>query len=312
MTLMRYWALCLATAICGGFIAIDRFAFGAHAAAWIAFGVAVGATVFSVAACLLALARENHAFSGLSALSGLIAGWTVIATLVFNAPTAIWLAFASGLALVLVSLRALALHETTVERVVHALERSATLEPTPAAPSARPTPATAGHRPARADQLSAPMRSWMYWLAETGIALCGAFVVLLTFALTVPGTAHTSPRWIAFGIGIAGSCLALGAVLSRMLPRGASGLSDAGGRRATAVAALASIPAPVAMIVTMAIFGGDTARWIAFALGCAMVGMSLIALALHELTTERVRHELEVAEPTRAPQPAGTPVGSAA
>jgi hypothetical protein len=310
MTLMRYWALCLAAAICGGFIAIERFAFGSQAAAWIAFGVAVAATVFSVGAFLLALARDNHALSGLGALSALIAGWTVIATLVFNPPTALWLAFADGLVLVLVSFRALALHETTVERVVHALERSAPVEPRPA----QPAPSTAGERPLATGELSAPMRSWMYWLTQMGIALAGAFVVLLTFALTAPGTNHASPRWIAFGIGIAASCLAFAGVLSRVLAGGASRLSDGepGGPRATAAAALASLGAPVAMIVTMAVYGGDTARWIAFALGCAMVGVSLIALALHELTTERVRHELEVSEPRPAPQPAGSPAGLAA
>ena len=40
-----------------------------------------------------------------------------------------------------------------------------------------------------------------------------------------------------------------------------------------------------------------------------MTLMPLIAPALHELTSERVRHELDVAEPAPAPQPAGSPAG---
>lgn len=35
----RYWAATLATAVCGGFIVIVRFAFSSSATPWIVFGV---------------------------------------------------------------------------------------------------------------------------------------------------------------------------------------------------------------------------------------------------------------------------------
>jgi hypothetical protein len=94
MTHMRYWALSVATAAAGGFIAVDRFAFVPQHAIWIAFGVAIAAGVFSLAASAVALVRQNQRFSGLSAVSALIAGFTIIAMRTFTAPTALWLAFA--------------------------------------------------------------------------------------------------------------------------------------------------------------------------------------------------------------------------
>jgi hypothetical protein len=57
MTHMRYWALTVAAAAAGGFIAVDRFAFVPQHAIWIAFGVAIAAGVFSLAASAVALVR---------------------------------------------------------------------------------------------------------------------------------------------------------------------------------------------------------------------------------------------------------------
>jgi hypothetical protein len=79
MTHMRYWAMTFAVAIGGTFLAIQRFAFAPTTAVWIAFGVASAAVVLSLAAALVALLRDNQSFSGVSALSALVAGWTVIA-----------------------------------------------------------------------------------------------------------------------------------------------------------------------------------------------------------------------------------------
>jgi hypothetical protein len=48
----------------------------------------------------------------------------------------------------------------------------------------------------------------------------------------------------------------------------------------------------------MALHASIDYRWTAFGLGAAMVGVSLAASVIHELTRERVRHELEVEHPT--------------
>ncbi|MGH2865433.1 MAG: hypothetical protein ACRDJX_09330 [Solirubrobacteraceae bacterium] len=311
MTHTRYWAATLATALCGGFIVIVRFAFDNFSTPWIVFGVAIGATVFSLAAFLVALLRASHAFSGLSAVNGLIGAWTIVAMLTLNKPAAGWLAFADGLALVIVSLRALALHETSIERIVYALEdeRSEDLDGGRLATAAvGVSNSTAGRRLT----VSAPMRSWLSWLTNIAIAVTGGFIVVMTFALTRTGTSHVSPRWVAFGLAIGVACVALGSLVDRGLLRRTRRTSDWTDEGRPGLLALAggNLAAAVALIVTMIVYTGDTARWIAFALGCAMVGVSLLALAVHEITTERVRHELEVAEPSsthRTVPPHGVP-----
>jgi hypothetical protein len=313
MTHMRYWAMSLATAICGGFIAIERFGFAPSTAVWIAFGMAIGATLFSLAGFMLALMREDHTFSALSAMSGLAAGWTIIAMRVFTGSTALWLAFAGGVLMLLLSLRALALHETTIERVVHALEPAEPTRPVPSRSLAAAAGSSGRFPLPRSLPISGAMRSWMYWLTHTALALAGAFVVLMTFALTAPGHHHASPRWIAFGIGVAATCLGLGALVERGLARdtgaGEGGLS---GRPAAIGVTCASTAVGIALIVLMALLGGNTARWWAFGLGCAMAGVSLLASVIHELSSERVRHELEIARPTAAAKPEPTTSAPAA
>jgi MFS family permease len=310
MTHTRYWAMSVATAVAGAFIAIERFAFAEADAIWITFAVALAATVFSLAAFGVALLRENRAFSGMSALSALAGGFTVIAMRAFNAPTSLWIALAGGVALLLISLRALALHETTVERVTYALEHGlpvATIEglvpeeaPAPAAPQRGRVAMLA-----RRLEVSAPMRSWTYWLALTGIALAGGFVVLMSFALNVPGTNYDTMRWLTFGIGIATGLMALGALLQHVVVnRRPAAEGEAPGRREAILATGASLAVSLGMIATMAIYSTSTLRWIAFALGAGLAGISLLAQVAHELTSERVRHELEVAAPARTGQPA--------
>jgi hypothetical protein len=138
----------------------------------------------------------------------------------------------------------------------------------------------------------------MYWLTHTGLALAGAFVVLLTFAFTVPGHHHASVRWITFGVGIAATAVALASLLGRALARDFAGPCEGlSGRLGAIGLTAASMGVGVEMIVTMIVLSGSSARWVAFALGCGMTGVSLVASLIHELTSERVRHELEVAAP---------------
>ncbi|HTZ63343.1 MAG TPA: hypothetical protein VMB51_04510 [Solirubrobacteraceae bacterium] len=291
MTHTRYWAATLATALCGGFIVIVRFAFSISSTPWIVFGVAIAATVCSLAAFAVALLRSSQAFSGLSAINALIGAWTIIAMLTLNKPAAGWLAFACGLGLLMVALRALALHETTIERIVYGLEGTGADD--------EQLGTTTNSRVVRRLTVSAPMRSWLSWLTNTAIAVAGGFIVILTFALTRPGTSHASPRWLAFGLAIGVACVAVGSLLDRALLHTTGRTADwtAEGRRALLALAGGNLATAVALIVTMIVSNGDTARWIAFGLGCAMVGISLVALTVHEVTTERVRHELEVAQP---------------
>ena len=303
MTHTRYWTATLATAVCATFIVIASFAFRPDTAAWVVFGVAIGATVTSLAALLVALVRDSQSFSGLSAVNAIAAGWTIIAMVTLAKPAAAWVAFGDGIAITIVSLLALSLHETWIERVIHAVQS------TDAAVASANGPTRRMRVTAQVSlRISAPMRSWLAWLANASIAVCGAFIVIVTFAMTRPGAHHASPRWIAFGVAIAAASVALASLVERASDRTARTADwDARGRVALITTAVANILVAAALIVTMLVYTASTARWLAFAFGCGLAGFALLALAVHEFTTERVRHELEVAAPSAgvAP-PAGT------
>jgi hypothetical protein len=290
MTHIRYWALTMATALAGAFIAIDRFAFTPSNSIDVAFGVAIAAAVFSLAATAVALLRENQTFSGTSALSAFVAAFTIIATRAFTGPTALWLAFAGGVALLLLSLRALALHETTVEQVVHQLELSSSGESTVAVRRS-------------GIEISGTMRSWLYWLSHTAIALAGAFVVASTFIWRNGDTATVSPRWLAFGVGVGIASIGVASLVDRAADAYRKGYAP---ERAAAIAltGLAVLGAVALFVVMAATTNAYDVRWWAFGLAAGLSGVSLAASIVHELTTERVRHELEVAQGTRQAVPA--------
>jgi hypothetical protein len=283
MTHMRYWAMTFAVAIGGAFLAIARFAFAPATAVWIAFAVAAAAVVSSLAAVLVALLRDNTAFSGVSALSALAGAWTVIATRVFSTPTALWLAFGGGIVLLALSLRALALHETTVEQVVHQLDLDGSGE----------TFATIRRR---GIEISGTMRSWLHWLGHTGIGLAGAFVVASTFVWPQP-TAELSPRWLAFGVAAVAATIGLGLLLDSLLDVRRTNMT--GPRTIEILLAVAAVAVAGAVIVLTAA-NISNLRWWTFGLSAGLAGVALVASVVHELSSERVRHELEVAHTTVA------------
>ena len=282
MTHMRYWAMTFAVAIGGAFLAIERFAFAPSNAVWIGFGVAVAAVALSLAAALVALLRDNQTFSGVSAVSALVAAWTVIATRAFTTPTALWLVFAGGIALLALSLRALALHETTVEQVVHQLEVNGSGE----------TFATIRRR---GIEISGTMRSWLHWLGHTGIGLAGALIVASTF-IWPHATPELSPRWLAFGVAAVAGAIALGLLLDGLMdvPRANTTVA----RTLEVVLTTAAVAMAGALIVLTAAQGIGNLRWWTFGLGAGLVGAALLASIVHELSAERVRHELEVGQTT--------------
>jgi hypothetical protein len=105
-------------AMVAGFLVVATQAFAPAAVAWISFGIAVAITVtgLSMIASRMAVQRV------VAALTALIGGWTIVASLVFAPATVVWLAFASALAVVGLGLIGLTAHELSTERVVHSLE----------------------------------------------------------------------------------------------------------------------------------------------------------------------------------------------
>ena len=281
MTHMRYWAMTFAVAIGGAFMAIERFAFAPTSAVWIAFGVTVAAVVLSLTAVLVALLRDNQAFSGLSAISAVVAASTVIATRAFTTPTALWIAFAGGLALLALSLRALALHETTVERVVHQLDVNGSGE-------------TFAAIRRRGIEISGTMRSWLHWLGHTGIGPAGAFIVASTFVWP-NATAELSPRWLAFGVAVGAATIALSLLVDGLMDVQRTNMTVP--RTIEILLTTAALAVAAALIVLTAAGIGNL-RWWTFGLGPALAGVSLVASIVHELSSERVRHELEIAQTT--------------
>jgi hypothetical protein len=68
------------------------------------------------------------------------------------------------------------------------------------------------------------------------------------------------------------------------------------GPRAIEIVLTASaVAVAAALIVLTAIQGVGNLRWWTFGLGAGLTGVALAASIVHELSSERVRHELEVA-----------------
>lgn len=197
--------------------------------------------------------------------------------------------FAAGIVVLLVSLRALALHESTVERVVHSLERNGTGQGLAVRQEQSASPLV---RVRDGLEITGQMRSWMHWLTHTALGLAGAFVVLTTFAWSNP-PASVQPRWVWLGIGVAGVSMALIALAEHGLAARSEGLTPS---RISAIAiTVAALSVSGALVLMMALHGAIDYRWVAFGLGSAMVGVSLVAAIIHEVSSERVRHELEIA-----------------
>lgn len=298
MTHMRYWAVTFATALAGGFIALSKFAFTPNHAIWAGFGVAIAAGVASLAGTVLALGRQNQKFSGLSALSALVAGFVIIATRSFTGSTALWLEFSGGLALLLVSLRTLAMREAAAERVVQALEVNGSGK---SVAIRQGQTASGSTLDLIRDELQLPtqMRSWVHFIAHTAVGIAGGFVALTTFAWRnpVPGV---QPHWVWAGAGIAAASVALLALGEHVLTAYNKGLNMA--RIAAIAVTSAAVVVSGALVLTMAIHAHIQYRWVAFGLGTAMVGVSIVASVLHELSREVTRRELEVAQGTPVKQ----------
>jgi hypothetical protein len=128
------------------------------------------------------------------------------------------------------------------------------------------------------------------WLLTMTLALAAAFLVVESYAFSA-GTAS--------GIGFAVSIgmLVVGGALFATSRRARQYLSvPARDLRVAAWDGIAGLSIVVAgwNIVQSLVFGAGTARWLTFADGLGIVAVSVIGLVLHELSTERVVHSLEV------------------
>jgi hypothetical protein len=105
--------------VAGAFLTVAAMAWSAGTAGWTAFGVATGVTVLAAASAALASKNSQRAGHG---LLGLVALWSLVAALAFSGTTLTWLVFANAIAVGVLALADLAVHEATTERIVHQLE----------------------------------------------------------------------------------------------------------------------------------------------------------------------------------------------
>jgi hypothetical protein len=105
--------------VAGAFLTVTSLAWSSGTAGWTAFGVSVGVTV--LAAVSAALAKKSSRRFG-HGLIGLVALWSLIAAVAFSGSALTWLVFADAIAVGVLALADLAMHEATTERIVHQLE----------------------------------------------------------------------------------------------------------------------------------------------------------------------------------------------
>ncbi|HUN33266.1 MAG TPA: hypothetical protein VMU95_14740 [Trebonia sp.] len=105
--------------VAGAFLVVAATAWSAGTAGWTAFGVSVGVAIIAAASATLATKSAQRFGHGLIAL---VAGWSLIAALIFSGSLLTWFVFADAIAVGVLALADLAVHEASTERVVHSLE----------------------------------------------------------------------------------------------------------------------------------------------------------------------------------------------
>jgi hypothetical protein len=113
--------------------------------------------------------------------------------------------------------------------------------------------------------------------------LAGGLLVLATFA-------WSSQTAVDIGFALSIALVAFGLSMTWLGYRATSGGEQIG------VAVLGALTAAVAAwtIIATQVYAVGTAHWLVFASGLAHVGLAAASLMLHEISTERVVHQLEV------------------
>ena len=117
---LLYAILALANLVAGGFLCTATYGFDAQTATDIGFAVSIAVGVLGA---IMGYVGFQSAKSDVRISLGLIgwltaalAGWTVIATQVFDADTAQWLVFGSGAGHIVLSIAGIITHEATLPK----------------------------------------------------------------------------------------------------------------------------------------------------------------------------------------------------
>jgi hypothetical protein len=105
--------------LAAAFLVVISMAWSASTAGWTAFGVSTGITVIAAASVAVTRLTSRKIGHGLIGLVGL---WSLVAALSFTGTVLTWLVLADAIAVGVLALADLTVHEATEERVVHELE----------------------------------------------------------------------------------------------------------------------------------------------------------------------------------------------
>lgn len=105
--------------LAAAFLVVISMAWSASTAGWTAFGVSTGITVIAAASVAVTRLTSRKIGHGLIGLVGL---WSLVAALSFSGTVLTWLVLADAIAVGVLALADLTVHEATEERVVHQLE----------------------------------------------------------------------------------------------------------------------------------------------------------------------------------------------
>ena len=105
--------------VAGAFLTVASMAWASGTAGWTAFGVSAGVTVLAAASAARTEKISQRVGHGVLSV---VALWSLIAAVAFSGTTLTWLVFADAIALGVLALADLVVHEATTERIVHSLE----------------------------------------------------------------------------------------------------------------------------------------------------------------------------------------------
>ncbi len=114
------------------------------------------------------------------------------------------------------------------------------------------------------------------YLSNLALALIAGFLVVATQAFDL-----SAVKWLVFAIATGATALSLGTlVIDRNVVQ-------------RVISLVAGVVGGWTIIASL-VFGLSTVMWLGFAGALALIGLAIIGLTVHEFTTERVVHSLEV------------------
>ena len=131
------------------------------------------------------------------------------------------------------------------------------------------------------------------YFATLALALLSGFMVIETFAF---GQSLADDLGFALGIAVtAGAGAGLATSMVRRGPKQRLAIPTRGIALPMwdAIAVVTGIVGAW-QIIQASVFSGAVVRWLTFADGCGLLGIALAGLIVHELSTERVVHALEI------------------